>query len=246
MALLLLGALGILRSACSTELKSPATLPDFRQAGFPDPRRLESEIRTFEEQDASHPPPRRAIVGIGSSSMRLWHQTIQEDLAPLRIIPRGFGGSTMYDALFYADRIVIPCQPRAVLLYEGDNDIAHGVPPEQVLLAFEAFVEKLRAMLPNLRIYVLSIKPSIARWEFWPAMQSANRHLWATCQQDSLLFYIDAASPMLDKEGRPERSLFLPDMLHMNEKGYAIWRAAVRAVLLPHELSYEARARIKQ
>jgi hypothetical protein len=33
---------------------------------------------------------------------------------------------------------------------------------------------------------------------------------------------------MLDSAGNPRRELFLGDMLHMNEAGYAIWKELIR------------------
>jgi hypothetical protein len=217
----------------------PPSPPPLQDAAFPDPQRLAGEIQAFLAEDARNPPPPEAIVCLGSSSMRAWHTTIRADLAPLSLVPRGFGGSTMYDAFRFADRLVIPYRPRAVLLYEGDNDIALKVPPEQVLAAFAAFVDKVRAALPDLRIYVISIKPSPSRWALWPGMQEANRLLQAACIADSQLTYIDVASPMLGENGEPQPSIFLPDMLHLNAAGYVIWRKAVRPVLLQYEVRYE-------
>jgi lysophospholipase L1-like esterase len=239
--LTLLAALSPNASARSAGRPMPPPYPPLQVEVFPDPQRLAGEIQAFLAEDARNPPLPQAIVGLGSSSMRAWHATIREDLAPLSLIPRGFGGSTMYDALRFADRIVVPYRPRAVLLYEGDNDIALEVPPEQVLAAFAAFVDTVRAALPDLRIYVISIKPSPSRWEIWPRMQEANRLLQAACAADSRLTYIDVASGMLGEDGRPRPEIFLPDRLHMNEAGYAIWREAVRPVLLERELRREPR-----
>ncbi len=78
-----------------------------------DPLRFEKDISAFEKEDKMMMPPEGAIVITGSSSIRRWHPTIKEDLALLTVIPRGFGGSTMADALYYVDRIIIPYKPRA-------------------------------------------------------------------------------------------------------------------------------------
>src|SRR5690606_29530466 len=138
--------------------------------GYPDPTRFEKAILAFEEQDQKLPPPEEAILCIGSSSMRGWHGKITEDLSPLTVIPRGFGGSNMNDVLHYMDRVVLPYKPRAILLYEGDNDMAHGISPEAFLKVFQTFVARLHSELPETRVYVLSVKPSIARWEIWGKM----------------------------------------------------------------------------
>ncbi len=62
-----------------------------------DPLRFAAEIEAFEATDKLSPPPKGAIVLTGSSTVRRWHPTLEKDLAPLTVIPRGFGGSVMTD-----------------------------------------------------------------------------------------------------------------------------------------------------
>jgi lysophospholipase L1-like esterase len=202
---------------------------------WPDPERFRDAIAKFEQADAEAMPPSNAVVCIGSSSMRGWHGTIREDLAPLEVIPRGFGGSTMNDALYYVDRIVIPYHPRAVVVYEGDNDVAGGMAPEQILEAFTNFAARIHAALPATRIYVISIKPSIRRWAIWPQMQAANALLRGECGKDARLYYIDCAAGMLLEDGEVRKDIFKNDNLHMNRKGYEIWRDTARPILLQRE-----------
>jgi lysophospholipase L1-like esterase len=208
-------------------------------AEYPGPERFEEAIQKFEAEDRDNPPPTGAIVCTGSSSMRGWHENIKEDLAPLTLIPRGFGGSNMNDALHYAERIMIKYAPRAIVLYEGDNDIAQKIPPQNVVGTFRLFVNKIHSKLPDCRIYVLSVKPSISRWSMWPAMKETNRLLKEECLKKELLTFVDVASPMLNDEGEPVRDLFLEDNLHMNRKGYILWRDILRPVLIEKELSEE-------
>lgn len=206
---------------------------------YASPEHFEEDIKNFEASDRKQYPPKDAIVCIGSSSMRGWHGTIHTDLAPLTLIARGFGGSTMNDALYYADRIVLPYKPRAIVIYEGDNDIAQGISPEKIADTFRKFVDKVHTQLPQCRIYVLSIKPSINRWHLWPAMKKANRLIEAECAKDKRLIFIDVSSAMLNNGGTPLKNIFQTDDLHMNREGYIIWRNTVRPVLVEAELQYE-------
>ena len=225
--IVLFGTLGLL-GACAT-----ATVCCAAQYG--DPARFEDAIRQFEKQDATNPPPAGAIVCTGSSSMRMWHKLIHQDLAPLPIVARGFGGSNMNDLLTFADRIVIAYRPRAVVIYEGDNDIAQGIDPAAIRDKLVALVEKIHAQLPKVRIYCLAVKPSIARWKLWPKMQQANQLLAAQCQRDERLTFVDVAREMLDAQGQVKTDLFIADGLHMNRKGYVIWRDTLRPILVQHK-----------
>ena len=206
---------------------------------WPKPERYEKEIAAFEAADKLKPPPQGAIVAIGSSSMRGWHKSIHEDLAPLTVIARGFGGSCMNDALFYTDRIVLAYKPRAVVLYEGDNDIAGGYGVEQFIASVNAFVDRIHKADPATRIYLMSVKPSPSRWNFWPEVQRANGLLKEIAEKDKLVTYIDVATPMLKADGTPMDGIYLNDNLHMKPAGYAIWTAAVKPVLMQWEAAAE-------
>ncbi len=200
-------------------------------AVYPDPARLAGEVRAFTAADSLAMPEPGALLCLGSSSIRMWHPTLARDLAPRRIIARGFGGSTMLDALHFAPRIVLPYRPAAILLYEGDNDIDFGVEPAEYMAAFAAFLDLVWAEMPEVEMHVLAIKPSGLRWARWPAMQEANRLLAERCAADARLHFIDVASPLLDQDGLPRDELFLADRLHLNADGYAVWAAVVNAAL---------------
>jgi lysophospholipase L1-like esterase len=197
------------------------------------PGAWESEIAAFEKADRLNPPQPGVIVFTGSSSIRFW-ETLAEDMKPLPVINRGFGGSQIAQVNEYAPRIVLPYRPRAVVLYAGDNDLAwpSSKSPEQVFADFKQFVQIVHGALPDTWIYFISIKPSILRWGSWPKFKSANEMIAAYIRTQPRAQFIDVSEPMLDAQGKPRRELFRPDGLHMNAQGYAIWTAIVKPILL--------------
>lgn len=205
-----------------------------------DPTRWEDAIRAYATADIAFPPPKGAIVFIGSSSIALW-KTVHEDLHPLTILSRGFGGSTMRDAVYWMDTLVLKYQPRAVLIYEGDNDIgAFGGTAEEVFTDFKQFVSRIATALPKTRIYFVSIKPSVLRWNLWPEMQRANNLIKSFCECRSGVYFIDVSSNMFGGHGQPRSDIFEMDGLHPNAKGYGIWTPVIRHALLPLEARYES------
>jgi lysophospholipase L1-like esterase len=206
---------------------------------YANPQRFESSIKAFERADEKNPPAPDGIVVVGSSSIVKWRPTIQKDLAPLKVIPRGFGGSTMNDALYYVDRIVNKYRPRAVVVYEGDNDIAAGISPQKISDTFTAFVAAIHKKLPETHIYLISIKPSPSRKSLWPKSVEANNLMHATCDADKTLTYVSIVEPMFDAGGKVKSDLFNLDRLHMNAKGYALWRSILRPLLVSNELPQE-------
>ncbi|MBN2290312.1 MAG: hypothetical protein JXQ83_13340 [Candidatus Glassbacteria bacterium] len=171
------------------------------------PDRWEESIRQFEARDSVSFPEPGVIVFIGSSSIRGWH-SLAEDFSPLKVINRGFGGSQTSDALYYADRIVIPYKPGRIVLYEGDNDIAAGKTPETVAADFRKFVAKIHRALPGTPVYFISVKPSLSRWSLWEKMKEANRLVAGFCENNQAVEYIDVATPMLGQDSMPRQELF--------------------------------------
>ena len=198
-----------------------------------EPAFWESAIADFEEQDRASPPEPGAILFTGSSSIRMW-STLAEDMAPLRVLNRGFGGSHIDHVSHFAPRIVLPYRPRAVVLYAGDNDLSEGTgkTPESVLADFERFVGIVHGAWPEVPVYFLSIKPSTLRWGRWPAMRDANARIAAFARATRGVEYVDVATPMLGPKGRPRGELLAFDGLHLNARGYALWTSILRPLLL--------------
>jgi lysophospholipase L1-like esterase len=194
------------------------------------PAQWENEIRAFEASDRTNPPPRNAVLFVGSSSIRLW--TNLADSFPQRtIIRRGFGGSHLPDAIAFADRIIIPYRPAKIVLYAGENDIARGDSPEEVADRFRDFVQRIRTFLPKVPIYYISIKPAPVRWHLSPQELEANRLIRRYCALRKRLTFIDIWPALLNASGQPDPGLFKSDNLHLNDNGYAIWTGIIARAL---------------
>lgn len=191
----------------------------------------EPAIKAFETQDRQHPPAPGQVVFVGSSSIRFWN-TLAADMAPVPVINRGFGGAQLSDLRHYADRVIRPYRPRAVVVYAGENDLGFWWAwPGLVVDRFQALVEHLRRQDPKLPILFLAIKPSPHFANRLARQREANQRLKAYCAATPGLHFIDIAGPMLDAGGRPRPELY-QDGLHLNAAGYALWREQVRPLLL--------------
>ena len=190
----------------------------------------EADIRKFEDADRASPPQPGAVLFIGSSSIRKWTD-LADDFPSKRVLHRGFGGSWLADSTYYASRIIVPYRPSMIVLYAGDNDINGGRTAAQVFDDYVAFVTRVRKNLPATPIAFVSIKPSPSRTQFLPVMQEANAKIRAYAATRPHLVYIDVASKMLDASGQPRAELFTEDNLHMNRKGYDLWRSIIAPYL---------------
>jgi len=212
--LLLLGFLG---AGCHTV--PPNSLATHDSRGW------EKEIAAFEASDRTHPPASGCIVFVGSSSIRLW-TTLAADFPGLPVVNRGFGGSQLADSVHYADRVILPYHPRQVVVYAGGNDIHAGKSPEVVYGDFVALMTRLRAGLPKARLAYISSAPNPSRWAEVEKVKRLNALAEAYCRSHRIDF-INVFPLMLGSDGSPKPDIYVSDRLHMNPKGYALWREAL-------------------
>jgi lysophospholipase L1-like esterase len=194
------------------------------------PPRFASEIEAFAEMDKQKMPEKDKIVFVGSSSIRMWKEA-EEKFEAYGVINRGFGGSQTSDAINYFNELVLKYEPKQIFFYEGDNDIAAGKSPKQVLKDFKVFVGIMEADLLNCELAFIAIKPSIARWQMAKAMMKANKLIKKYCDKKANLTYVDVWTPMIGTDGKPLPDIFIGDNLHMNAKGYAIWNKTIMPFL---------------
>lgn len=182
-------------------------------------------------------PRRDALLAIGSSSIVRW-TSIAEDLSPTEVIHRGFGGSTMQQAVCMLD-FFLRYEARKILIYQGDNDLADPKTDiEQDFLSYcRVFVSAALDRHPGTQIFLISIKPSPARRDALERYANANRRLAEFCDSDPRLHYIDVFHVMLDERGLPRPELFVDDMLHLNVRGYALWTQIIGPVINPSQSS---------
>src|SRR5690606_33292240 len=81
----------------------------------PNPERWSKEVDHYLEEDEKQFPEPGRVVFVGSSSIRLW-KTLETDMAPVPTLRRGLGGAIIRDAIYYADTLIAPYEPGAVVL----------------------------------------------------------------------------------------------------------------------------------
>jgi lysophospholipase L1-like esterase len=193
------------------------------------PERFETEISAFEKWDHQNAVPKDGILFVGSSTIRLWQTA--DSFPNLPVINRGFGGSTIPDVNYFADRIVFKYKPRTIVFYAGDNDIAAGHSPDKVVANYEKFANSIHERLPNTKLIYLAIKPSPLRWKMWPQAEAVNARVKELVNKNSHDRYVDTAAAILGSDGQPRKELFREDGLHMNPSGYETWNAILAPIL---------------
>ncbi len=198
---------------------------------FGDPDAWRASIRRFEAEDQVNPPVPGGIVFVGSSSFTFW-LTMEQDMAPLPVINRGFGGAMLDDVVRYINRIIVPYQPKAIVLFAGANDIVgpRAKSAERVAELFRTFVERVRESLSDVVIFYIAITPTPASWKWWPIAKETNRLIREIVSADPKLRLIDLSDLLLDTNQLPDRSLYASNG-HLNERGYERWTSRIKPIL---------------
>lgn len=212
-------------SACGTDNKQEnqniTKLPPFWK-----------DIQDFKKQDSISFPPKNAILFIGSSSFTKWTD-VQSYFPGYSIINRGFGGSTLLDEIRYVNDIIFPYEPKQIVIYCGENDLASSdtVTASMVVDRFKKLFQMIREKTDAPVAYI-SMKPSPSRRHLFQKMREANKLIKGFLTTQKNIAFIDVHQLMLNSAGEPIPEIFLEDSLHMNAKGYAIWKKEIEPHLL--------------
>ncbi len=188
---------------------------------------FEREIRAYEKQDSLSMPAKGQVLFFGSSSFRLWKSFDSDMKGMPASINRGFGGSTLADALYYFDRMVVKYQPKWVIMYEGDNDLARGKTPQQIANEYDEFVARLAKQVPGAKLVFVAARPSLLRFPMVEKQKELNALIQAKGG-----YFIDMHAPFYLADGSLMTDIFVADKLHLNEKGYVIFAKQIQDFMI--------------
>ncbi len=189
-----------------------------------DPHRFDKEIDSLKQLPI--PQAENLAVFTGSSSIRLW-EGLTDDCRQYTAVNTGFGGSQTSDLLYFLDELVLRHNAKKVFIYEGDNDINAGKSPDSILRTTKKVVKRIHQAQPETHIYLISAKPSLARWHLKENYETYNALLRTYCETEKNLTYIDVWSIMLNDKGTLNEAIFKNDSLHLNRVGYQLWKQRI-------------------
>ncbi len=176
------------------------------------------------------------LIFYGSSSIRMW-QNMSVDFAEYHPINLGFGGSTMAACVWYFSRVMAGLHPKGMVLYAGDNDLGDGRHPEEVFIFFKQLIVEIRKSFGNIPVAYISIKPSIRRFNIIEQIKYTNKIIAAEIEKmNDATFFVNIYDQMLDDNKYPRRDLFEAEGLHINDKGYALWKTIIDETLASKSL----------
>ena len=137
----------------------------------------------------------------------------------------------MSDLIYFSEPAITSFNPNKVFIYEGDNDLASGKKPEEVIQDAMTIIKKIRNILPVCAIVFISAKPSPSRWSLKDEYRKLNDMYSNLVSEYRNVGFVNVWDPALNNRGMPRSEIFVSDSLHMNEKGYEIWAKAIGKIL---------------
>jgi len=193
----------------------------------------EADIIVFDSLNLMETSDASTLLVAGSSSVRLW-DSIHYDLAPYRVMQRGYGGARLTDFNYYAGRIIKPQQFKAILVFVA-NDIAgveSDLHPKEVFRLFRDLVKQLRKSNPDTPVCWIEVTPTPKRREVIDRIREASKDIEDYCDRSEDLHFIATYDQFTTADGLPDSTLFRADMLHLNRKGYQVWAHTIKASLV--------------
>jgi len=171
------------------------------------------------------------VVFLGASTVRFW-STIDEDLAPVAAVARGFGGAKAIDLQHYWHRL-LGANPKVVVLVAGTNDFFKTggnivLEPENFVAIMGDTARAILAAHPQARLYFVAMRPSVRSPEGDDPFSVANGLLRDFAEAEAGIDFIDPTAGLYLEDGKLNPAFRDPDRSQLNRDGYRVWSAPIR------------------
>jgi lysophospholipase L1-like esterase len=172
------------------------------------------------------------IVFVGDSITEGW-QTLEQDFAglPVKVVNRGIGGDTTPNLLYRLQGDVLDLHPRALVLLIGTNDLGEHTSPADIAENLRKLHQEIRAAYPEIPIAWCLVMPRKADDTYPERIHDLNLLIVKIAGSDPGVTVCDTFTPLALPDGSSKPEDFVPDRLHLNAAGYAVWRAVLYPVL---------------
>lgn len=144
------------------------------------------------------------------------------------VLNLGIGGST-YDewVKHHIKGLLAKIHFERVIVNLGFNDLHHFCETDELLSSVEKFVNAIRNLNPTVEFFITSVSPSPKFKGMLSKERRANALLKSYCESNGLN-YVDTVGLFMngDYYANEFETLFSADRMHLNEKGYEVWRNA--------------------
>jgi lysophospholipase L1-like esterase len=178
------------------------------------------------------------VVFLGDSITQGWEgkgkAMWEQHFAPMKAANFGIGGDRTEHVLWrLANGNFDGLKPKLVVLMIGTNNTGHqgrdgyACTAEQTAEGVKEILAVLEKKAPEAKVLLLGIFPRGAdAMDKFRAQNEATNAIVKTYADGKRVFWKDLGSVFLEKDGTLSKEI-MPDLLHLNEKGYQMWAEAI-------------------
>lgn len=173
-----------------------------------------------------------AVVFVGDSITEGWH-TLEKDFAdlPVKVANRGIGGDTTPNLLYRLKEDVLDLHPRALVVLIGTNDLGEHTSPADIADNLREFHRRVRAEYRRIPIAWCLVMPRKGDDTYPQRIRELNELIRKLAAKDKRVTVCDTFTPLALEDGSSKPECYVPDRLHLNPAGYAVWRSVVHPVV---------------
>ncbi len=151
----------------------------------------------------------------------------------------GISATQADDWYYYVDKLLIPFEPENIVFHLGTNDINDaGMSGESTHSLLVSIFEKIHEELPETKIYIFGIEPSISFSGNLAKELACNELTKAYCDKSDYVTYLDTPSLFMNETNNGANSSMLRDGLHPKLEYYSLYDqllsdAGLEMTLLP-------------
>jgi lysophospholipase L1-like esterase len=178
------------------------------------------------------------IVFVGDSITEGWH-TLEQDFAdlPVKVVNRGIGGDTTPNLLYRLKEDVLDLHPRALVVLIGTNDLGEHTTPADIAKNLQVFLDRVRAVYPKIPVAWCLVMPRKGDDTYPERIRELNARIYDLAATDHRVIVCDTFTPLAQADGSSKPEDFVPDRLHLNPAGYAVWARTIHPIVAGWELS---------
>jgi lysophospholipase L1-like esterase len=181
---------------------------------------------------AAPAPAPGGILMVGSSIFGRW-TNCTNDLAPLPVVNRAFGGSVVGDQLFFFDQIIPTSRAAVVVWYCGSNDVYSKQPSKDIVKNTGKWIVRTRAALPRVHILLVSVMraPQKRAAGLLAKVNEVNKGLIELAATMPDVTYVDVNPVLETLTGEPVIECYVQDKLHLTQEGYRRMASVLRPLI---------------
>lgn len=197
--------------------------------------RHEQKLEEKRKLVAAGTPPE--LVFIGDSITQGWEkeglEVWQRHYARHHALALGFGGDRTENVLWRLQHGAIDgIAPKVAVLMIGTNNTGHRAEnPQTTAAGIKRLLDELRQRLPKTKVLLLGIFPRGEKPDdYLRGINERINKIISGYADGREVFFLNINESLTNPDGTLSKDV-LPDLLHLSDKGYAIWQRAMEPTL---------------